>query len=281
MDTLPKDILFEIIRWLTPDDICYLAMCNKMLSQLCLDNRILFSKSSLKAYKTTRLLPIFICKKRENTVKLVPFGYLRRSHFKKKFLSHRMFMNSFIIITDKFMNYKGGYVITDKEVEFFSKTYSEYDCMLWFPKSCGQNKPLVTKVTRRSKYDLDDDECNDLLGDLLLDFTRTLEDDRDKIVNGTFGVMLFEMTHRQRKFKTNILKVLKRFTLPIVDTLNNLNIQDSCFKSEFLRLIGTGHTIIFASRYTNLKSKINSICLRVIVLDTNNRVKFVKWIKRV
>ena len=171
METLPREIIFEIMFKLGPPEVASLAKTNSTLSEMCLSEKVWerFCKNKeikvlpwlthLKVYKEYVSIPLFLVGKTEETFKFSPFGYLKRNLCPSKIMGNRVFAKSFMIFTDRNFVFCCA-AFYDKRDRCFSRieksSYNNSLLAFWFPQDYFNNKPMVEGILR--KFRLSDEK---------------------------------------------------------------------------------------------------------------------------
>lgn len=266
MDTLPRDIMLEVIYNLKPTDIAMLAQTHSTLSNLCTNEKIwekVCEKKRIKVstdlprlqtYKEFILVPVYLVgkaeenefcsveKTEENKFKVRMFGYLRRNCCDIQTMSNRVFSKSFIIFTDKDFVFR-CVALYDELKRCFSSIQNkrnQNDRMLafWFPQDYCHNKTIVQDVLNTYRL--------------------------SQIVNPDITQQLKEIKKIMEDITPNLVenkiysKILDYHDLPIINVYTVLKCGNQIMKNmrlsnEIKRLFNVGVAILLMFEYSKDK----------------------------
>lgn len=133
METLPKELLIEIVSHLQEDDIASLAkvsltfsmisQCDSVWKEQC-KKRNLKSDNPIETYKAYTLIPVYYLRQQHFHDSFKQVGRIRRSDiYHNRLSSFRIFFNSVLIITNAEKRFLGTIVIGKKTTYNCFKDY--------------------------------------------------------------------------------------------------------------------------------------------------------------
>lgn len=263
MNTLSRDIFFEIAKRLSFDAIGQVATLNTTFSNwsksdtvwkyMCVRDHVqLFDNLCfLDAYKLIKLVPIYVTSDDVSQ----PFGFLKPTYLRSpnRFLENIMFSNSFIVITTRKFEFV-GFITMVKNCVYIDECDSN-GCV-W--KKLGTEPLLAFWITRST---------DSKVGALLDSFIRS-----SKKIN----TILYDM-------ETNLKTVISQLAIPKVQLyknlpiLNGLNITfptDPIPKNQILSLTNRGMCCIFCNQSFKEKDSF----WQVICLTSKGKPEFYVFI---